>query len=112
MCRAPVPPIWPGTGAGRGFEDYSAARHSQCVTQLIRLADSATVMQRDLICCTCLTHVLSGGTWVSRPHNSMLALRKDGGHWKAASVTNSYYNSTLVDPPSRVSVRPDVLADS
>lgn len=84
-----------------GFDDYHQALRSQQVTQMIRLADSATQLDEGLISGGYQTHVLSGGTWVSSPHKSVISLRKVDGSWKAASVTNSYYNSALVDPPSK-----------
>ena len=84
-----------------GFADYQQVLRSQQVTQLIRLADSATLLDDRLICGAYQTHVLSRGTWVSNPHKSLISLRKVDGSWKAAAVTNSFYNSTLVDPPSK-----------
>jgi len=75
------------------FVDFYQTLKSQRVTQYIRLVESATQLDHDLISARYLTHLLSGATRLIDPFRSQITLRLEGNQWRAASITNALSNS-------------------
>jgi hypothetical protein len=76
-----------------GFDDFCSTLRIQRVTDYIRLVDQATMLDEDLISGSYISHVISGGQRILAPFRSNMTLRKVGGRWCAASVSNGLANS-------------------
>lgn len=76
-----------------GFESFCEMLRSQRVTDYIRLVDSAQLLAPDLLTGRYITHVIAGGMRVIDPFSSQISLRRTGGRWCAASITNAIAKS-------------------
>ncbi|TGD44346.1 hypothetical protein EEB11_06630 [Pseudotabrizicola sediminis] len=76
-----------------GFDSFCEMLRSQRTTDYIRLVDSAQLLSPDLITGRYTTHVIAGATRVFDPFVSQTSLRRAGGRWRAASITNSVARS-------------------
>jgi hypothetical protein len=76
-----------------GFDTFRATLLAQRVTDYIRLVDSASRLDRDLISGSYVSHIIAGGQRVVAPFRSLITLQLVGNRWRAASVTNGLANS-------------------
>ena len=92
-----------------GFDQFHDTLRNQRVTDYIRLVESATQLDRDLITGRYISHVISGSHRLTPPFRSEMTLRYVGDRWCAASVTNSLVNSRW--PLIRLAVNPDTPSE-
>jgi hypothetical protein len=71
------------------YDGFMQTMQLQRVTDYIRLAQSASQLDKDLITGSYVTHLLSGGQRLLDPFTSQITLRRDGDTWRAVSVTNA-----------------------
>ncbi len=75
-----------------GFDDFQQTLRVQHVTDMIRLADSAVLLNENLISGRYVTHLLNSAHRVVPPIRSQMTLRRAHGVWQAASIANSLHN--------------------
>ena len=92
-----------------GFDLFRNTLRIQRVTDYIRLVESATQLDRDLITGRYISHLISGSHRLMPPFRSEMTLRYVGDRWCAASVTNSLANSRW--PLIRLAVNPDTPSE-
>jgi hypothetical protein len=88
-----------------GFDDFRQTLQIQQVTDLIRLADGATMLGEALISGRYVTHLLAHANRVVPPFRSQMILRLQSGTWCAVSIANALTNDQW---PLRV---PEVSTD-
>jgi hypothetical protein len=76
-----------------GFARFRDTLRIQRVTDYIRLVESATRLDRDLISGRYVSHLIAGGHRLMPPFRSEMTLRLIGNRWRATSVANSLANS-------------------
>lgn len=76
-----------------GFVAFRDTLRAQRVTDYIRLVDRATMLDAELVAGSYMSHLISGGHRIVAPFQSLMTLRRVGGRWCAASVTNGLANS-------------------
>jgi len=76
-----------------GFDDFRETLRLQRITDYIRLVETASQIDPDLITGQYMTHILAGGHRVIAPFRSSITLRLIGNQWRAASITNALANS-------------------
>lgn len=76
-----------------GFDQFRDALHIQHVTDYIRLVETASFMDDDLISGSYVTHLLVRAHRILDPFRSQMALRRQDTVWRADSVTNGLANS-------------------
>ena len=77
----------------KGFDAFRETLKLQHITDYIRLVETASQLDPDLITGQYMTHLLAGGQRVIAPFRSSITLRLIGNHWRAASITNALANS-------------------
>lgn len=88
-----------------GFDQFRATLMAQRVTDYIRLVDTASRLDHDLISGRYYSHVISNGHRLLPPFQSQMTLRLQGNRWRAASVTNALANSRW--PLVRLALHPE-----
>lgn len=81
------------TDLRKGFDDFRNTLKSQHITDYIRLVETASQLDPDLITGQYMTHILAGSQRVIAPFRSSITLRLIGNQWRAASITNALANS-------------------
>lgn len=92
-----------------GFDQFRDTLRIQRVTDYIRLVESATQLDQELISGRYVSHLICGSHRLMPPFRSEITLRLVENRWRAASVTNSLPNSRW--PLMRLSVNPDTLPE-
>ena len=77
----------------KGFEAFQETLKSQHITDYIRLVETASQLDPDLITGQYMTHLLAGSQRIIAPFRSSITLRLIGNQWRAASITNALANS-------------------
>ena len=75
-----------------GFDDFRQTLKIQQVTDLIRLADSASLLSEGLMSGRYVTHMLSHANRIVPPFTSQMTLRCEAGTWRAVSISNALAN--------------------
>lgn len=88
-----------------GFDQFRDTLRFHKVTDYIRLVETATLLDRELISGSYISHLLAGGQRIMPPFRSQMTLRLIGNRWRAASVTNALANSRW--PLVRLALHPD-----
>ena len=88
-----------------GFDQFHATLRAQRVTDYIRLVDTASRLDHDLISGRYFSHVIANGHRLLPPFQSQMTLRLQGNRWRAASVTNALANSRW--PLVRLALHPE-----
>ena len=76
-----------------GFTQFRDTLRFQRVTDYIRLVETASLLDRDLLSGGYVTHLLVRGHRILDPFRSQITLRLQGNRWRAVSVTNGLANS-------------------
>ena len=92
-----------------GFDQFGATLRIQRVTDYIRLVESASQLDRDLISGRYVSHVIAGSHRLIPPFRSEMTLRLVGNRWCAASITNALANSRW--PLVRLEVKSDTIPE-
>ena len=71
-----------------GFEAYLAALDAEGVTEVARVATSATAVAPQLLACTYEARMTHAGAPAGAPQVCAVHLRRDAGGWRATSFTN------------------------
>ncbi len=95
----------------QGFDAFRETLHLQHITDYIRLVESATQLDPDLITGQYMTHLLAGGQRVINPFRSSITLRLIGNQWRAASITNALANSRWPISMPKLAVLPDARTE-
>ncbi len=74
------------------YVDFVAMIRTQHVTDYIRLVESVSHLDPDLISARYVTHLLSSGHRLMDPVKSSIILRREDNRWRAASIINSASN--------------------
>ena len=88
-----------------GFDQFRDTLRINRITDYVRLVDSATMLDRDLISGSYVSHLISHGQRIMPPFRSQMTLRLIGNRWRAAWVTNGLANSRW--PLVRLLLHPD-----
>jgi hypothetical protein len=88
-----------------GFDQFRDTLRFHQVTDYIRLVDTATLLDHDLLSGSYLSHLLARSYRILDPFRSQMTLRLQGGRWRAVSVTNGLANSRW--PLIRLALPPD-----
>lgn len=75
-----------------GFDAYQNMIHTQRLTDVVRLAETAAALGERLISGRYITHMMAGSHRIMPPFRSNLTLRLTGNRWQAICVTNSLAN--------------------
>lgn len=92
-----------------GFDQFRDTLRLQRVTDYIRLVESASQPDLDLIAGRYVSHLISGGHRLIPPFRSEIMLRRAGDRWCAVAVTNSLTNSRW--PLVRLTLNPDAPSE-
>lgn len=76
-----------------GFEAFCQTLQMQKVTHYVRLVETAKQLDQDLIAGRYVSHVMAGAHRILPPFTSEMTLRRQGGVWRAVSITNALANS-------------------
>jgi hypothetical protein len=76
-----------------GFDAFCQTLQVQKVTNYVRLVETAKQLDQDLIAGRYVSHVMAGTHRILPPFTSQITLRRQGGVWRAVSITNSLANS-------------------
>jgi hypothetical protein len=76
-----------------GFEQFRDTLRFHQVTDYIRLVESASLLDHDLISGSYISHLLARSYRILSPFRSQMTLRLQGSRWRAVSVTNGLANS-------------------
>ena len=76
-----------------GFEIFGQTLRTQQVSDYIRLVETASRLDADLISGGYVTHLMSRGNRILAPFKSQITLRLTGNRWRAASIANPLANS-------------------
>ena len=88
-----------------GFDQFCDTLRSSRITDYIRLVESSTMLEQDLISGSYVSHLISHGQRIMPAFRSQITLRLIGNRWRAASVTNGLANSRW--PLVRLLLHPD-----
>jgi len=88
-----------------GFDQFRDTLRFHRVTDYIRLVESTSRLDPDLITGSYVSHLISGGQRIMPPFRSQMSLRLIGNRWRAVSVTNALANSRW--PLVRLALHPD-----
>ena len=88
-----------------GFDQFCDTLRFNRITDYIRLVESATMLDQDLISGSYMSHLISHGQRIMPAFRSQITLRLIGNRWRAASVTNALANSRW--PLVRLQLHPD-----
>ncbi|MBD3764887.1 MAG: hypothetical protein IE927_09170 [Rhodobacterales bacterium] len=76
-----------------GFDNFHRGLQVRRVTDYLRLADSAMLLDHGLLSGHYISHILSGGQRILPPFRSQITVRRQGGPWRAATITTSLNTS-------------------
>ena len=88
-----------------GFDQFCDTLRFNRITDYIRLVESATMLDQDLISGSYMSHLISHGQRIMPAFRSQITLQLIGNRWRAASVTNALANSRW--PLVRLQLHPD-----
>ena len=88
-----------------GFDQFCDTLRFNRITDYIRLVESATMLDQDLISGSYMSHLISHGQRIVPAFRSQITLRLIGNRWRAASVTNGLAKSRW--PLVRLLLHPD-----
>ena len=88
-----------------GFDQFCDTLRFNRITDYIRLVESATMLDQDLISGSYVSHLISHGQRIMPAFRSQITLQLSGNRWRAASVTNALANSRW--PLVRLQLHPD-----
>lgn len=78
-----------------GFDTFRQALEIQKVTDYVRLVETAKIVDDDLLTGRYITHLIAGAHRILQPYTAQITLRRNGGVWRAASITNGLANSRI-----------------
>ena len=76
-----------------GFDSFVQTLNLHGITDYIRLAESITQIDDEMISGSYVTHMLKDGKRVVPPFKSQITLRRVDGVWQGASISNSLKNA-------------------
>jgi hypothetical protein len=71
------------------FDSYIVSLRAQRITDVVRLATTATLMRDGLLFGTYVSQYLANGTRVIDPFESSVTMRREGNVWQLATVSTS-----------------------
>lgn len=87
------------------FDAFHARLKGHRVTHYLKLVDHAYFLEKDLISGYYMSHILVAGHRLIPSFRSLLDLRREGGRWRAAAMTNDLSASQWPLPPADLSAQ-------